>query len=551
MFALEEVAVPAVTLPIEDVTVYADRALVTRRGRVDLAAGVQDLVLSGLSARLVPDSVRAGGRGPAAVRLSGVDVRAAFRAEAAAAGRRALEEDLRRLLDGDTRLAEQAAAIEGGLAFVRELQRAAAPDMARALARKRVELSDCQGLLDFTRARVTEAHAELAEVNAQRRALADQIEAARRNLAALGGVEPRQVYDVAVGVEAAAPGAWELEVSYVVDDARWVPRYDAQVRQAGGEGDPHVGLSLLALVSQSTDEEWADVALTLSTARPGLGTLPPKLRPWYIDLQQPYRSRDIAYVARARMLAAVPGDEGGAGGADDGAGLAEGAEADREASFEEATVEDAGAVVSYLLPGRATVPSDGSPHKVVVAVADLPASLTYETVPRLLPHAFTRAEARNTSPLTLLPGEASVFHDGRFVGAVDLSEVVAPGQEFTLYLGIDDGIKVERELTRRAVDKTLIGGARRTSFSYRITVRNNRARTARVTVRDQTPVSRHEGLKARVARVEPGPEEQTDLGELRWELSVPPGETERLSFDLTIEHPTGQTVTGLEGRGPA
>jgi len=546
---------PAVTLPIQEVTVYTDRALVTRRGRVDLAVGPQDLVLSGIPACLVPDSVRAGGHGPTAVRLASVDVRAAFQARATAAGRRALEEECERLRDQDARLGERAAAIEGDLAFVHELRRAAAPDLARALARKRVELADCQGLLDFARVHITEAHAELAEVNGQRRALAAQLTAVERNLAALGVAESRRVHDVVVGVDAADPGPWELEVSYVVDDARWVPIYDIHVRrderdEVEGAGEPHVDLSLLALVSQRTGEEWVDVALTLSTARPGLGTLPPKLTPWYIDLQQPYQRRDLRYAARARMASSP--EPAAVGDASDDALLAAVAEADLPASIVEASiVEASGAVVSYTLPGRAGVPSDGAPHKVTVAFADLPARLTYESVPRLLPHAFTRAEALNASPLVLLPGEASVFHDGRFVGAVELPEVVAPEQEFTLYLGVDDGIAVERELTRRAVDKTLIGGARRTSLSYRITVRNNHAHGAHVTVRDQTPVSRHEQLKARVLRVEPGPAEQTDLGALRWELNVPPGGTEQLNVDLVVEHPTGQTVTGLEGPGPA
>jgi len=551
----EEVAMPAVTLPIQEVTVYTDRALITRRGRVDLVTGPQDLVLSGIPACLVSDSVRAGGRGPTAVRLAGVDVRAAFQARAAEAGRRALDEECERLRDQDARLGERAAAIEGDLSFVHELRRAAAPDMACALARKRVELADCQGLLDFARDHIMEAHAELAGVNEQRRTLAAQLTAAERNLAALGAAESRRVHDVVVGVDAAAPGAWELEVSYVVDDARWVPVYDIHVRRDEGEGDgagePHVGLSLLALVSQRTGEEWADVALTLSTARPSLGTLPPKLTPWYIDLQQPYQRRDSGHAARTRMLPPpVPAAAGAIASSDD-AFLAARAEADLPAAIVEASVEASGAVVSYTLPGHAGIPSDGAPHKVTVALADLPARLTYESVPRLLPHAFTRAEARNVSPLVLLPGEASVFHDGRFVGAVELTEVVAPEQEFTLYLGVDDGVTVERELTRRAVDKTLIGGNRRTSLSYRITVRNNHARAAHVTVRDQTPVSRHEQLKARVSRVEPGPAEQTDLGVLRWELNVPPGGMEQLNVDLVVEHPAGPTVTGLEGHGPA
>jgi hypothetical protein len=67
--------------PIEAVTVYTDRTLVTRRGRVTLEAGEQQVILTHLPLRLVPASVRAAGRGTVPARILSVDVAKTFHAE--------------------------------------------------------------------------------------------------------------------------------------------------------------------------------------------------------------------------------------------------------------------------------------------------------------------------------------------------------------------------------------------------------------------------------------------------------------------------------------
>ncbi len=529
---------PTISLPIAEVTVYSDRAMVTRRGAVATTAGVQDLVLTDIPWSLDVDSVRAGGRGEPAVRVLAVDVRPTFATEAVLERRRALEAELQALCDREARLDEQATVAQDGLSFIQDLLRSAAPDMARALAQRRTDLTDAQGLLDFARARTLEAHAALAEIAPRRRALAAEIEVAQSRLDASGEAS-RQAYAIALSVEAGGEGRWEAEVSYVVEGAGWQPIYDLHVQ--GADATPTVAIGYGALVSQSSGEEWPDVALTLSTARPSLGTLPPTLAPWFIDLYRPTPPRSMMVRARRKDMSsdddlAAPGEAATGELADPQA---------EQAAPEGTTIEQVGATVSYRLPGRAGIPSDGSPHKVAVAEANLPAQLAYESIPRLLPYAFMRAEIQNTSELLFLPGKASVFQDGRFVGGIAIHDAITPRQELTVYLGIDEAIRVERELTRRAVDKTLIGGNRRTAFSYRILVGNNRPLPARLILRDQVPVSRHEGLKVRLTRASPQPDEHTDLGELRWELTIPPGETREVGFDMTVEHPAAQTVVGL------
>jgi uncharacterized protein (TIGR02231 family) len=98
------------------------------------------------------------------------------------------------------------------------------------------------------------------------------------------------------------------------------------------------------------------------------------------------------------------------------------------------------------------VPVGDQPHKTMIARFDAGAALDHLTVPVLAPEAYLRATVTNSSPLLLFPGPARVFHDGEFTGATTL-ETVAAGEEFELRLGVDDRVRVQRELRRRSTSK--------------------------------------------------------------------------------------------------
>ncbi|TMC50300.1 MAG: DUF4140 domain-containing protein, partial [Chloroflexi bacterium] len=117
-----------------EVSVFPDRARVTRRGTLALAAGVQTIELTDLPLSLVPDSVRAAGRGSADSALLDVNTRRAYYSETPSDSARNLEQQLERLQDQDKALADQAAAIEVQLTFVKNLSAQAAEQLARGIA---------------------------------------------------------------------------------------------------------------------------------------------------------------------------------------------------------------------------------------------------------------------------------------------------------------------------------------------------------------------------------------------------------------------------------
>ena len=56
--------------------------------------------------------------------------------------------------------------------------------------------------------------------------------------------------------------------------------------------------------------------------------------------------------------------------------------------------------------------------QVTVALIDLAPEFHYISVPRLSPHSFLQAKAKNSSPYTMLAGPANIFLDTNFITKV-------------------------------------------------------------------------------------------------------------------------------------
>ena len=209
----------------------------------------------------------------------------------------------------------------------------------------------------------------------------------------------------------------------------------------------------------------------------------------------------------------------------------------------EQAASESGAGFTYTVARPLAVPGDGGPHKTLVAQFDADAVLDYLTVPVLAPEAYLRATVTN-GELLLLPGRARIFHGAQFVGETQL-DIVAPGEEFEVQLGVDDQIKVERKLRRRTTSKALLGGTRTIDIAYEITVDNHRERKATVSVHDHIPVSTDGEIKVRARETSPPPAQTDDLGELTWNLTLGSRESATIKHRFTVEHPAQTTVTGL------
>jgi uncharacterized protein (TIGR02231 family) len=378
------------------------------------------------------------------------------------------------------------------------------------------------------------------DISVRRRAARRELEAAEQRLAEaeIRAGSPVALTEVSATLEAGAATGAEVELSYHVPGASWRPLYDLAL-----DGE-RLAVSYLAEVTQQTGEDWPAVELVLSTTRRGQYQILPELHPWYIGRAQPVPRLP----ARSKAMAG-PVPQPGAPAAMAFAAAGPGApQADlKEAAPFAALPGESGELgtgLVYRVQRPLAVPADGGPHKTMVARFALDVTLDHLAVPVLAPEAYVRATVTNTSSLLLLPGPARVFHDARFVGETSL-ETVAAGEEFELQLGVDDRIRVERELRRRSTSKAVIGGTRTIDVAYEIRVENHRPGQARVSVHDHVPVSTDGDIKVRLRETRPDPAERDDLGELTWELILEGGQAATIRYRFTVEHPAQMTIAGL------
>jgi uncharacterized protein (TIGR02231 family) len=529
---------------IESVTVYPDRALVTRRGDATLTSGASEVLVAGLPLELEVESLRASGRGEVGVRIIGVEAREQPVTQASNETARQARRELEAAQDAGKALASQEAILNNRAQTLQKLSGDAARWFAESLAKGESSLDNFSAMLDYVGAQMRELDAGRATLVIQKRENETLQNALGARLEQWEDEDLSTEHVVAVLVESSGEGQWQLELSYVVSGASWTPLYDARVSTLAEQERFELGLN--ALVTQRSGEDWQDVALTLSTARPGLGTLPPKLEPvWLNDRRyEPVMASEFAR-PRTAMMRAAPAGESEEGGFDE-MQRAPSPPAMIEAQHVEATIESVseGATVEFKLPHHLSVPGDGQTHRVSIATREFPSKFDFFSIPRRVELAYGRATATNNSGLSLLEGAVSVFRDGVFVGRAVLKNT-APGGEFSLFLGPDEGVRAKRELVSRETDKNFLGSQKRVHFAYSIEVQNLKPRVVNLAVQDQIPVSRSENIKVKLRSSSP---EATagDLGLLNWELVLQPNEKRTLRFDYGVEAPRETTIMGLQ-----
>lgn len=519
--------------PIVGVTVYPDRARVTRRGSLRLTAGEHRVRVAPLPIGLRRDSIRVSGRGAATV--LGVDLKTWRQARSADAQIVTLEQRQRELTDQLAEVEDAAGIEEQRGEFLTRLAERAGGTYARALASGDAAPTDVAAFTDSVAGQLAESRGRRRGLSRRRTDLAAEVAAVERDLTGARGKRTPDRLAAEVTVLVTADDAeLELELTYLVDGAVWRSSYDLRLVE------DTVTVTWFGLVSQSTGEDWPECELQLSTARPAAMTAVPELSPWYLDRLQPAPAWPVTAAgpvgapppAPVGMPVPVPGGRPARPGA-----------LPPRLKESVAQVEQGVSAATYRPARPAAVPADGSAHRATIAVLEMPARLDHVTVPVRVAEAHLRATVRNTSEHTMLPGAAAVFHGADFVSATPLP-MWAPGEEIELGLGVDDRLRVERKLHRRSETKATLGSTRRREVDYRITVANHTPRTATVEVRDQLPVSRDEAVVVRETNLVPPPAERTELGELAWRLSLAPGDSGEITIGFRVELAKGVELTG-------
>ncbi len=541
-FALPTVSSAAITRltaqsSISAVTVYQDRALVTRTTTVKLKPGTQIIALEGLPVLLQDDSVRVEAKGTARAVITGIEVKRGFLARTADKRVKDIDEEITQIERKIGLLDSRKAGLLAQKKFIDSIKVAWGDRISHQLAAGKPTGTELNDAMLFVGNNTVKAEEQEREIEQEKRILKEQVDALKRKKQEIASSYRKENKNIEVLIETSKEGTMTLDISSVLDNATWEPSYDVRL---SGDGKT-AALSYRADVKQHTGEDWNKVNLTLSTARPSAGGAPPILHPWNISF---YRPVPLAMPSVARRQESRMYKKSMKMEMDEALVNAEALpEMPAPVAFQTAEANLERTSVSFRIPGTVSIPSDNSRHSTMIATDTAPVTTEYMTVPKLSPVVYLSAELVNKASWPLLPGSIKIFSGDTFVGSSEMKQV-ASGEKFTLPFGSDEQITIKRDELKQHKEAGLFG-KNRMAYNCKIEVNNLRKETQNITVKDQLPLAADNEIKVTLEETTLPPAEKKDDGTLIWKLKLAAGEKKTLSYSISVEYPKDKEIRGL------
>lgn len=591
---------------IAAVTVYENRAMVTRSCALPKEQGTFEVRIEGLPRSIDAGSLSARVEGAKLLDVRYESVTTPVDASTSPELRQAIAD-----LDAAQRAAElialRMAKVNDQNTLLNSIAAKTATESAKDFGSKSLEpdaLAKQVMFLDEARERLI---AQRTALEAEGRKNQAELAALGAKVQSLGGksVEARAAV---VTVGKSALGDATLSLNYLVSGAGWSPDYAVRAVDTGDDATDSLMVEFNAIIMQMTGEDWKDIAVTLSTAEPTRRPAPPEIEPVFLDVALPPVETALAEKLddKQGIPNGVPGDPGGrtagrkefgrapgkpgAGGIGGGGGgrgndaattsyfgiegstggLIGDAGEDAERSIKlgielEMAYADAeaagGAVVNYALPRKVSIPSDAKRTRSQrIASIDFDPVFSHVARPLVDPTVYLRAKARNGSTYRLIAGTARLFVGEDSVGETEFPTVI-PGAEVSFWLGGDPRIESKRVLvSKETKEQGVFGKSTVTTWKWRLDLVSAAPGLSRIEVSDRVPVSRNEQIKVEIK--EPSLALSTEdaylkndrtRGILRWVLDMPGRKadgkpTERsISWTVQVSHPVEVHVQTSDG----
>ncbi len=353
-----------------------------------------------------------------------------------------------------------------------------------------------------------------------------------------GGNASKVVGEMILQVMAQQVTSADIGISYFTQRAGWIPTYDMRVKSI----DNSFKLAYKAAVTQTTGLDWKQVKLTLSTSNPNQGNVYPTLSPLFLQMYSPQVYKEMATRSaaanynRAQSMQKVELDEVVV------TGYGRNNKTKDDVS-DYLTLNESQLNTSFEIDLPYDIPSDGKSYSVAIKEEKLDATYKHYAVPKLDKDAFLLAEISNWENLDLLPGDANIIMDNVYLGKsfIDPNTTM---DTLNLSLGRDKRMAVKRVLVKEFSKSKVRGDTKTETFTYEITVKNNKSKDVSMLLKDQYPISK---MKDVVVKLEErgDAEVNEELGTLNWKINLKPGESKKYKFSYSVTYPKDQKIANL------
>jgi uncharacterized protein (TIGR02231 family) len=488
---------------------FEDRAEVERTAQVSLGEGPQWVAIDGATALLDDRSVQAGCTQDG-VKVLAVKVQRRKRLKRELEGDvlHGLQRQLEELLQKLQANGEQRQRLYDRLNFAQD----ALEGWAAALSgrhRHEVEIQSWRDTVTALFGLADQAGDEEVKLTDQRNDLNRQVNELRERLRLHDNVTT--VYECKVLVQLAARTHTDAEVTltYRTPCALWRPEHLARLHRHKDKSE--VEWTSWGVCWQHTGEDWSEVEVRLSTARPASVADAPLLNDDELNLRKKTaeEKKQVVVEARDQVVAKAQG----------------------AAAPEMPGVDDGGKPQEFAPKGRFNLPSDGRPVRVESGRRTLAAKFERVLMPEVSRMAHLRATMKWDSDPPLLAGPLAVAIGASMVGRT-LAEFVAPGSEFSVGFGGDDAVRCHRNRQVNSKRARLTGTQTK---EYSTTLRlSNLSDTARqLVVTERIPISEIKGLEVEATDIH-GWELDKQDGLLTRQVEIPASGTLDLAYHYEL-----------------
>jgi uncharacterized protein (TIGR02231 family) len=505
---------------IKHVTVYPDRAQISHESSFELTPGKTILKLKGLSPYIDAQSIQVKGIGEFTI-LS-VNLQNNFL--------RNLEDspEVKSIRSQIEALQAKAEDENAAIKTLREKEAFLVANKTILVKETAFSIDQFRTMMDLYTSNIEQIYISVLKKSRLIKEYEKQIAVLQQQIAEKLGRQQLPSGEISVTASSEKPVLGKLTFSYVVSNAGWYPSYDIRV----DEINKPVVIFYKANVYQNSGVEWKDVKLSFSNATPWVAGNAPILNPWFIDFYAPIMIRGYSSGAARSESAPMMVQEM----------VAEKKSVMKDEAAAPVMVEKKVGEMSVTFDVSVpyTIPSDGKAQIIEIQRTTTPADYKYVTIPKMSQIAYLTGNITDWAKQSLLSGEATLYFENTFVGKSYLN-VNQLTDSLTISLGTDNSILVKREKRKDFTSKKVVGTNKTETYSFLLTIRNNKTNPIKITVNDQIPVSSNSSIIVEATELSGG-NLNGDTGAVKWDIEIKPGEKKELVLSYSVKYPKNQNI---------
>ncbi len=512
-------------VPISKVKLYPSSGEMIHQKDIKLVEGRNQLIFTGISTHVDPQSIQFASN--KSYRLISVSSELDFKSiEIQNARIIRLKDSMNMLTDQVQLNNDELIALQAQLNFLNSNQNIKGNNVV-------LTVTQLKEGVDFYRVKTLEVNKNISKLNKEKVELNQQLSKVKSQLAELNFNENQRSNQLIVLIDVPNAVIASCELSYIVGNCGWEAAYDLSAKELNEK----VNLKYKARLYNNTGNDWNEVDLLLSTADPKMSATQPNLVPWYVNVAPVYRPQaKISNYGQTATSESISKNKKEKESRNDA--FQEGYYENQAISFKQIEVNTF--TTEFEIKNKFSCPSDGKPYSVDIKDVNLQATFTHFAVPKMDNGAFIMAHMVNWQELDLISGPSSIYLNGAYIGNSEIDTRIV-SDTLSLSFGRDNKVVVLRKLKKEMSSRKVIGNTQRETFLYETTIRNNHSTPITVNAYDQLPVSKNDQIIVQQEVISGGVLNSL-TGEVKWEITLQPGESKSFDFGYNVKYPKDMKV---------